>query len=288
MATIVQTEGNNKSDSQETKMRNLSAFAFILGLISTTVVAAENEGITVVGVGKVEAQPTIVEMSGTVIGDAELAGDAVTKYRGNRQGAVEALTALNIEGLTIDGGGIAIKSEMNQAQIQAMRQGMAAPAGNNKLSISEPLKLRMTGVDQMDTEQLLETIVKIVDAGKDAGVIIGPKLDYNPYYGYQGNTSDSMATFKLDNVDEVKAKAYEKAIADARKQAQRLADLAGVQLGRVTAIREGAVPTNNRTQQVVYAYPGMTTQQDDDQFSSADLKEITVSIVLQVDFAITE
>jgi len=247
--------------------------------------AAETNGISVVGIGKVEAQPTIVEMSGTIQGDAELAGDAVTKYHGNRQAAVDAIGALQIEGLTIDGGGIAIKSEMNEAQMQAMRRGMPAPAGSNKLSVSEPLKLRLTGVDQMDTEQLLETIVKIVDAGKDAGVIIGPKLDFNPYYGYQGNTSGALATFKLENIDELKAQAYEKAIADARKQATRLAELAGVKLGRVTGIREGAVPTNNQ-QQIVYAYPGMVNQEENDKFASTDLKQITVSIVLQVDFAI--
>jgi uncharacterized protein YggE len=265
--------------------------AWMVGLFcvgSAVAAAAENEGITVVGIGKVDARPTIVEMSGTVQGDAELAGDAVTKYHGNRQAAIDAIGALGIEGLTIDGGGIAIKSEMNEAQMQAMRRGMPAPAGSNKLSVSEPLKLRLTGVDQMDTEQLLETIVRIVDAGKDAGVIIGPKLDYNPYYGYQGNTSGALATFKLENVDGFKSQAYEKAIADARKQATRLAELAGVKLGRVTGIREGAIPQSNTRQQIVYAYPGMVNQEEDDTFTATDLKDITVSIVLQVDFAIEE
>lgn len=265
-------------------MNVMTRIALMLGLLPVAASAAETSGITVVGIGKVEARPTVVEMSGTVQGDAELAGDAVTKYHGNRQSAIDALNALEIEGLTIDGGGIAIQSEMNEAQVQAMRRGMPAPAGSNKLSISEPLRLRLSGVDQMDTEQLLETIVKIVDAGKDAGVIIGPKFDFNPYYG-RSNTSGALATFKLEEVDQLKSQAYERAIADARQQAERLAGLAGVQLGGVTGIREGAVPKNNQ-QQVVYAYPGMTPQQDDDQFSSNNLDEITVSIVLQVDFAI--
>lgn len=268
-------------------MSRVLQMALVVGLAPALAAAAENEGISVVGVGKVEARPTIVEMSGTIQGDAELAGDAVTKYHGNRQAAIDAMNALEIEGLTIDGGGIAIKSEMNEAQMQAMRRGMPAPAGSNKLSVSEPLKLRLSGVDQMDTEQLLETIVKIVDAGKDSGVIIGPKLNYNPYVGYQGNTSGALATFKLENVDDFKAQAYEKAIADARKQATRLAELAGVKLGRVTGIREGAIPKDNR-QQVIYAYPGMINQEEDDKFTATDLKEITVSIVLQVDFAIEQ
>ena len=242
-------------------MKRISLLIAVVAAVGTSgLPAAETTGISVVGIGKVEARPSIVEMSGTVIGDAELAGDAVTKYHGNRQGAIDAITALNIEGLTIDGGGIAIKSEMNEAQMQAMRRGMPATGGSNKLSVSESLKLRIDGVDQLDTEQLLETIVKIVDAGKDAGVMIGPKLDFNPYMGYQNNTSGALATFKLDNVDDLKAEAYEKAIADARKQAERLAGLAGVNLGGVTSIREGAVNKNNQ-QQIVYAYPGMNTQQ---------------------------
>lgn len=260
--------------------------AVLATTLASAATAAAEDGISVVGIGKVAARPSIVEMSGTVVGDGELAGDAVTKYHGNRQGAIDAITALNIERLTIDGGGIAINSEMNEAQIQAMRRGMPATGGSNKLSVSEPLKIRLEGVDQMDTAQLLETIVKIVDAGKDAGVLIGPKKNVNPYV-YNANTSSSLATFKLANVDDLQAQAYEKAIADARRQAGRLAELAGVKLGRVKSIREGAVPKNNQ-QQVVYAYPGMVNQPEEDKYASPDLKEITVSIVLQVDFAIAE
>ena len=68
--------------------------AFVSTTCLTTTQAEERSGITVMGVGKIDAKPTIVELTGTINGEAELAGDAVTKFRGNRQTAIEAIEAL--------------------------------------------------------------------------------------------------------------------------------------------------------------------------------------------------
>lgn len=259
--------------------------AMVAMLFATSAFGEEKSGITVVGVGKVDAKPSIVELTGTVNGEAELAGDAVTKFRGNRQSAIEAIEALEISGLTIEGTGVSVNSAMTQQQMQAIRQGMA-PQGDSagKLAVSEPLKLTLIGVDEMDTEMLLETLVKIVDAGKDSGIVIG-SLPTTINYGYNANTSTPLAKFKLTKIDELKAQAYEMAIADARKQAERLAEISQVKLGPITGIREGNLPKNN-TQQVVYFNPYMQQQDDDDKFTSTDLRDITVSITLQVDFSI--
>lgn len=240
------------------------------------------------GVGKIDAKPTIVELTGTINGEAELAGDAVTKFRGNRQTAIEAIDALEIPGLTIEGTGVSVNSAMTQQQMQAIMQGMPAQGDSaGKLAVSEPLKLTLVGVEDMDTEQLLETLVKIVDAGKDSGIVIGTMpTNMNVYYR-SGNTRTPLAKFKLSNVNEVKARAYEQAIADARTQAERLAEISGVKLGPITGIREGNLPGKNN-QQVVYYNPYMQQQDDDDQFTSTDLRDITVTISLQVDFSIVE
>ncbi len=250
--------------------------------------AAEKSGITVMGVGKVDAKPSIVELTGTINGEAELAGDAVTKFRGNRQSAIEAIEALEIAGLTIEGTGVSVNSAMSQQQMQAIMQGMSAQGDSaGKLAVSEPLKLTLVGVEDMDTEQLLETLVKIVDAGKDSGIVIG-SMPTNINYNYgRGNTSTPLAKFKLTNIDELKAQAYEKAIADARKQAERLAEISEVKLGPITGIREGNLPGQN-SQQVVYYNPYMQQQDDSDQYTSTDLRDITVTISLQVDFSIVE
>ncbi len=264
----------------------LTALLLATWLVATTQ-AVEKSGITVMGVGKVDAKPSIVELTGTINGEAELAGDAVTKFRGNRQSAIEAIEALEIAGLTIEGTGVSVNSAMTQQQMQAIMQGMPAQGDSaGKLAVSEPLKLTLVGVEEMDTEMLLETLVKIVDAGKDSGIVIG-SMPSRINYGYNSNTRTPLAKFKLTNVDELKAQAYEKAIADARKQAERLAEISEVKLGPITGIREGNLPGQN-TQQVVYYNPYMQQQDDSDQFTSTDLRDITVTISLQVDFSIVE
>ncbi len=276
-----------KPESRLRRTLLLSVLLSATWLVATTQ-AEEKSGITVMGVGKVDAKPSIVELTGTINGEAELAGDAVTKFRGNRQSAIEAIEALEIVGLTIEGTGVSVNSAMTQQQMQAIMQGMPAQGDSaGKLAVSEPLKLTLVGVEDMDTEQLLETLVKIVDAGKDSGIVIG-SMPTNMNYGYRrGNTRTPLAKFKLTNVDELKAQAYEKAIADARKQAERLAEISEVKLGPITGIREGNLPKNNQ-QQVVYYNPYMQQQDDSDQFTSTDLRDITVSITLQVDFSIVE
>src|SRR4051812_36487033 len=66
------------------------------------------EGISVAGSGEVKAKPTTVELNATVSGDAELAADAIVKYRDARRRAVEALNGLKLEGLKVEGGGFSV------------------------------------------------------------------------------------------------------------------------------------------------------------------------------------
>jgi len=241
-------------------------------------------GIAVAGTGESKGKPSIVELGGTVTGEAELASDAITKYRDNRQRAVEAMDNLKIEGLKVTGGGVSISSAMSQQAIQQIMQGMGAPSSANaRLQVSEPLKITIEGVDKMSTEDLLAMLVRIVDAGKDAGIVIGPQFDLNQYYNYgRMNQSQSLAKFRMADVKELRAQAYSAAIKDARDQADRLASLSGVKLGRVKSVREGAVPTQN----VNVVYYGQPSKDDSDSYTTTKLEDITVKIVLQVEFAI--
>ncbi|MBX3442205.1 MAG: SIMPL domain-containing protein [Planctomyces sp.] len=247
---------------------------------------APSRGILVAGRGEAKSKPNVVELSGTVTGEAELASDAITKYRDNRQRAVDAVENLKIENLSIEGGGVAINSSLSAAAMQAMAQGMPATGtGNNRLQVSEPLKIRIEGVDKLTTEELLETLVRIVDAGKDAGVAIGPQVEYNPYvYNPRQGQASSLATFRMSDISELRQQAYEGAIKDARTQAERLAKLSGVTLGRVTSVREGT--QQNQTQMNVMYYYGAQSASEPDAYSTGKLEQITVSVVLQVEFAI--
>lgn len=255
-------------------------------------VADDDNGITVVGTGTVEARPSVVEMTGMVIGQGQLAGDAVTKYHGNRRRAEDAFKNLKIPGLVIEEDGMSLYSSLSTSQMQAMMRGM--PVNNTQsqqLSVSETLKLRLTGIDKMNSEELLEIIVRIVDAGKDAGVIIGN--DTTPMVPGTYNASkarNTMAAFKIQNVDDLKTKAYAKALEDARTQAEILAKLAGGKLGKVIAIdtvnpNQKNSDSSSRVLAQYLAAIGMNVGQTEEQ-ASALLKPIPVSAVVRVTYAI--
>jgi uncharacterized protein YggE len=255
--------------------------------------AAESQGIAVTGAGRAAAKPSMVELAAVVKGEAELAGDAITKYQGNKRRALETIQNLQIANLTVEDGGVSINSADGGNAMMAAMRGMPVPENTTqKLSLSEPLTLRLTGIDKLSTEELLETLVKIVDAGKDAGMVIGPppKSMYELQIAAQmgQSTESALAAFKLEGVDQLKQQAYQAAIADARKQAERLAELAGVRLGKVTSIRE--TTTNEPSQPRYNPYYGymMTSSSDgsEKQYVSNGLTEITVSVVLHVEFAI--
>ena len=159
-------------------MQRLPLFALAVflcgGNITPSSFADEAQGITVMGLGSIEAKPSVVELTGVVIGQGQLAGDAVTKFHGNRRRAETAFKNLNIPGLEIVEEGMSLYSSLNASQMQAMMRGMAVNnAESQELSVSETLKLRVTGIDKLSSQELLEIIVRIVDSGKDAGVIIG-------------------------------------------------------------------------------------------------------------------
>lgn len=261
------------------------------GMSAVSVSVAEDAGITVIGVGSVEAKPSVVELTGMVIGQGQLAGDAVTKFHGNRRRAETAFKNLKIPGLIIVEDGMSLYSSLNASQLQAMRQGMAVNnTQSQELSVSETLKLRLTGIDKLNTQELLETIVRIVDSGKDAGVMIGndttPTIPgvYNP-----SKARNTMATFKVTNVKKLKEAAYQKAIDNAKAQAEKLARLTGVKLGKVIAINgQGETPKGST---IVYNYgitqgSGNTGEKENDEQPSAVFKAVPISAVVKVTFSI--
>jgi uncharacterized protein YggE len=273
----------NPSRSKSGSLR-LTALAALLTAVGNLAVAAEPmRGIAVAGTGESKGKPSIVELSGTVTGEAELASDAITKYRDNRQRAVDAMDNLKIEGLKVTGSGVSINSALSPQAMQQIMNGMGTSGtGNARLQVSEPLKITIEGVDKMSTEDLLGMLVRIVDAGKDAGIAIGPAVDYQQMYNYgRMNQNQGLARFRMADVKDLRAAAYTAAIKDAREQAERLAALSGVKLGRVTSVREGAAPQTNVN--VVYYQPPAT---EEEKYTTSKLEDITVKIVLQVEFEI--
>lgn len=265
-------------------------FAAVLALLicGDCVMAQSRTGISVKATGQVKLKPDVLELEGHVSGNAELAADAITKFRSNRQRAVEAIEALQIPNLKVNPGRIDLTSAAEQANQRVIVNGvMNTPNANRPLNVAEPLSIRIDGIDKMSQDQIIETLVKILDAGKDAGVTLGAKdlPVYNPYTGGYNTGGAALARFRLSDVEGARQKAFEDAMSNAQKQGERLAKLAGLKLGKVRAINESQPgSTARQAVNVVYAYTPPNQEQEAELFTSSSLQDITVAAVIEVDF----
>lgn len=270
---------------------------FVAGLFTLLFVVAtsygQNRVVQVTGIGKVEALPTQVELTGVVKGEGELASDAVIKYRGNRRRAIEAIEGLQVEGLTIVGGGVLIQSESagGADQMAIFNGNGAGNVGIQQLAVSEPLKIRISGIEKLTTEELIELLVKVVDAGKDAGINVGGRPPSMMEMQMGITQEKSLASFSLGDVEGLEKQASQAAIADARKKANILSELSGIKLGAIVGIRAVAPPEEQEASDGLSGYYAMiygimNSEQKKEGYSSKDLKPIPVQASYEVDFEI--
>ncbi len=269
--------------------------ALILGLVLLpsvpSVYAQGKSGVAVKATAVVKLRADLLEIDANVSGNSELAGDAITKYRNNRQRAVDAIEALQIPGLKVSSGRIDITSQPDAGSQQARMRGMpAAPSLNRPLNLAEPLIIRIEGVDKLTNDQILETLVKIVDAGKDAGISIGGpegQATFNPYVGNYVSSGASVVRFRLSDVEGARQQAFDEAMKNARRQGERLAKLAGLKLGRVRSINEtSSTPTSTGNNQVnpFLAMMNVSADKEAELFTTSSLQDIPVTASIDVEF----
>jgi uncharacterized protein YggE len=248
---------------------------------------ASNEGITVVGTGEAKAKPTTVEIGAIVAGEAELTNDAMVKYRDAKKRATTAIEGLKIPNLTIESNGVSVSQAIDPNAAQMMMQGRSPGATKSKVQASESLKLVLKDVDKLPPEKLMDLVMKVIDTGRDAGLQVGPPTPQN-YYQYQiamqNGQGQGMLLFKITDPAAQRERAYKQAMDDAKSKAQRLADLAGVKLGRILSVRDAGA-----SRQVVSPYPWMENngpQQDPSELSSQLLADIPMKVTLTVQYEI--
>ncbi len=123
---------------------------------------------------------------------------------------------------------------------------MAEPSTRAKteVQLSRGLVVKGTDIRKMDEDALLQLTAKLLDVAQDAGARLGKGNDFDPYAYYYDmpRRHEGLVRFVLDDFEKLQEEAYEKAIADARSRAERLARLSRVELGPIVAVREIHVP----------------------------------------------
>jgi uncharacterized protein YggE len=264
-------------------------------IIAAPLRAADNgkEGITVIGNGEAKSRPTQVEITGLVAGEAELAADAIVKYRDAKKHAVDALTNLKLPSLAIESQGFTVNQAIDQNMQMQMMRGMNPGANAKaKVQVAEQLKLVLKDLDKIENEKLMDTLLKVLDTAKDNGLVVGPGLPQNYYQmqmAMQQGRAQSMITFRLPDPKDLRDAAYKDAMDNAKNRAQRLADLSGVKLGKIVSIREGVVGGSPNVNISYDPYGNqMRSPSEGTDLTSQMFTEIPIKVALTVQFEIAK
>jgi uncharacterized protein YggE len=207
--------------------------------------APDIEGFMVAGKGFAVARPDSVEVELDVQASSELTADAIVKYRDAKRKVREAFASLKLANVTVDERGLLVDQK---GQMQSPYYFDYQPNTRTKTEVQLTRKLIVKAQDlqKMDEEAVLQLVGRLLDVAQDAGAKVGPQNNMNSYYYYRwgGNQTTGLVKFVVENFDKVQEEAYEKAIADARTRAERLARLSKVELGPIVAVREIVVPAD--------------------------------------------
>ena len=266
-----------------------------VGLAQIATTAPGGEGISVYGTGEVSAGPNLVEIDLQVSGKAELTGDALVKYRDAKKRVLDALEKLKMPNMTTTEHALSITVGGSIEQQQRMMNGMMQAPGKNQVDVSSVVRVTLTNVRETQPEELIKTVGRLMDVAQDSGVNVGPnaaEVMRAMRYGQQLQNA-APVRFVLTDLTELREKAYEKAVADARSRATRLAKLHQVKLGSALSIQEIMVGGDHFTAattqiyQPYYQPPNPTTlESNEPRIVSSSLAGVPVPVKLLVRFAI--
>jgi len=288
--------GRVGGQSRSTRFAALAAVSWAAIAWGAASHGAEEQGIVVTGAGEVRAKPNRAEIILNTTGTAELTGDAITKYQDALRRTLQAIEGLQLKSLEVTPEGLGVATAGGQ-QGQQVVFNAGAQAANVKLemAISRGVRVGLTGIDQLSEDELIQTLARVLDAAQDSGAKLGNANSQNALVarmmGMAGGGSTAV-TFVLDGAEELREQAYQKAFDHARTRAERLAKLAGAELGPVLSVSEAPPEARNeasmqeRMISAIYGGGSGTTEKEDRRVTAEKFEEIPVHVTLQVRFAL--
>lgn len=263
----------------------------LLALAMSAAARAGESGVTVVGSGEARGKPNVLEFHTRLGGSGELSGDALVRYREFKRRTLESVEKLQQKQLAVAVGGTSLTAEgdPNQGFVHMFRM-QAEPAANAKpgVTISSLMRISVRGIDELPEAKVLELSSDLYDRLTDGGVALesvqinaaSAELDAEDGYG-----QPPLAVFVLEDATKLRELARERAFAAARESAERLARLAGVELGAVEAIQEMTAEPELFVDPFGDAQPAVP-QRGKLRLASRTFAEIPVRVSLQVRFGL--
>lgn len=249
------------------------------------------EGLTVIGKGTAAASPNLVEIDLDVSASAELTGDAIVKFQDAKKRVVEAFEGLKLANVTVEERGLSVDQKGNAPNPYTVDYG-AGQSPKTEVQLSRKLVVKASGLREMDEAEALQLVGRLLDAAQDAGARVGSSPAENSIlrsiYGISGAGTSNLVRFVLEDAGDLQEQAHEKAFADAKTKAERLARLGGFELGPVLAVREiSAPPAPSRASILgIEISEGGKDEPVGQRLISPQFGEIPVRVELQVRFGI--
>lgn len=202
--------------------------------------------VTVTGKGEAEVSATRLEVRGKLRHRSEIASEAFEEFRELRRRSVEALGALEFEGLSVRGLGPVVSYSKPVDDELGGRIGLDLPEEmlEGGVLFEETLLLSVAGFDQLDAEARGWMLSDLIDESLDSGVELHGDAP-NPLAMFWGgmNTEpkeepEPLVSLHLEAEDEIRMThaAYADAMARARTDASALARLSDSRLGPVLSV----------------------------------------------------
>ena len=258
--------------------------------------AAAARTITVAGTGQAKAKPTQVEFSATVSAEAELASDAIVKHRDTKRRALKAIEGLKLPALATKSKGFSVSQATDPNAQQMMMRGQTPTNTKQQVQVSEQMDLVLKDADKLPDEELMNTVLKILDTARDAGLVVGPggpkSYQQMMIMAQMGQSGGGLVTFTVPETAAaaVRAQAYQRGMDDAKAKAQRLAELAGAKLGRIVSVQDQGAAGSADGNPAAMMYRAMMNEmakpEAGSELSSNVFGEIPLTVTLSVQFAI--
>jgi uncharacterized protein len=245
------------------------------------------EGFTVAGKAAIAAKPNLIEIDVEVSASSELTADAIVKYRDARRRLYEAFSALKLADITVEERGLQVDQKGQQQPY--FWGGQQNTRNKTEVQLTRKLVVKASNLRKMDEEAVMQLVGKLLDVAQDAGAKVGQQNNNYYYWRYDYMNQQGLVRFVLDDFDKLQEEAYDKAFADARSRAERLARLSHVALGPIVAAREITVP-GDRVNSNFNPYYNYNSSSDDEmprkRLETSKYQDIPVKVELMVRFTI--
>ena len=251
----------------------------IMALLSASILSAQENVISVFGSASIEVPADKIELVVKLNGSAKTVADAIENFVEKKQKFIDKLNPMDFPGVEFEFQGQVVgKGDANAVMVpQAFPAGGPIQELDVPFGVSESVNITLE-YDAKKFAEAMNNVSKLIVALEGIEVQVGGGL--SQLANIYGVDSGSLISAIVNDRAAVEKKAIAKAMQDARSKAETLAELAGVELGKIVGIEEadGALDESNE----YLAALGYSA----DGSSGETIRSIKVSKTLKVRFAI--